>query len=275
MKHWIHEEGNKGQEVRRLQDALGITADGDFGPMTKKAVEQYQSDSGLSVDGRVGPQTRENLGIQIYPGLDISSHQGKVDWNGVVSSGVVDYCWIKVTEGNTHVQKTIKEYFDGAKKVGIPTGGYHFARADLHKDPTKEVENFAKNCPVESGGLKPVLDFEVSDNHDKDSAHAWVLEFVQQAEKKLGVPLVIYTGANMIRYSLFNKTDGFDHCPLWIPAYSKKVFSKGIPKKNYDNWKEWTIWQWTDQERIPGVNTKVDRNWLVGGPAGLKKIMVD
>lgn len=50
-------EGSKGQEVAELQAALGIKADGAFGPGTRKAVEAYQREAGLVVDGIVGPQT--------------------------------------------------------------------------------------------------------------------------------------------------------------------------------------------------------------------------
>jgi len=50
-------EGSRGQEVAELQQALGIDADGVFGPGTKAAVEAYQQENGLLADGIVGPQT--------------------------------------------------------------------------------------------------------------------------------------------------------------------------------------------------------------------------
>ena len=50
-------KGSKGDEVRKLQELLSITADGSFGPVTKAAVVAYQSANGLKADGIVGPQT--------------------------------------------------------------------------------------------------------------------------------------------------------------------------------------------------------------------------
>lgn len=50
-------QGAAGEDVRVLQRALGITADGDFGPKTKAAVEAFQRSHGLVADGIVGPKT--------------------------------------------------------------------------------------------------------------------------------------------------------------------------------------------------------------------------
>jgi peptidoglycan hydrolase-like protein with peptidoglycan-binding domain len=50
-------EGAEGRQVQLLQSALGVNADGIFGPETEAAVKQFQERNGLSVDGIVGPQT--------------------------------------------------------------------------------------------------------------------------------------------------------------------------------------------------------------------------
>ena len=53
--------GLKGEPVRRLQEKLGITADGDFGPGTEKALKAYQKENDLAVDGIAGPDTFSHM----------------------------------------------------------------------------------------------------------------------------------------------------------------------------------------------------------------------
>lgn len=61
--------GDKGTDVIKLQEALEIKADGNFGPMTESAVKAYQKAIGLTADGVVGPKTANSLGL-----LDSDTH---------------------------------------------------------------------------------------------------------------------------------------------------------------------------------------------------------
>lgn len=49
--------GSRGEAVKKLQDALGVTADGVFGGGTEKALRAFQEKNGLDVDGMAGPVT--------------------------------------------------------------------------------------------------------------------------------------------------------------------------------------------------------------------------
>lgn len=56
-------KGSRGQEVKILQKALNLLADGIFGPLTEEGVKAFQQSKGLVVDGIVGPKTWAALGI--------------------------------------------------------------------------------------------------------------------------------------------------------------------------------------------------------------------
>lgn len=59
----ILKRGLKGAPVKRMQEALGISADGDFGPGTERAVREFQQANGLAVDGIAGPDTFSAMGL--------------------------------------------------------------------------------------------------------------------------------------------------------------------------------------------------------------------
>jgi peptidoglycan DL-endopeptidase CwlO len=54
---------SRGPAVVAAQQALGVAADGDFGPLTRSAVESFQRAHGLDVDGVIGPITAAALGL--------------------------------------------------------------------------------------------------------------------------------------------------------------------------------------------------------------------
>ena len=50
-------KGSRGEGVKIMQEALGLKADGIFGPGTERALKRWQMDNGLTADGIAGPAT--------------------------------------------------------------------------------------------------------------------------------------------------------------------------------------------------------------------------
>src|SRR3989344_9214275 len=63
--------GSKGEAVKCLQAAVGVSADGSFGPITKAAVMAWQTSVRLTADGGFGPKARAALtgggSVTVYP----------------------------------------------------------------------------------------------------------------------------------------------------------------------------------------------------------------
>ncbi len=73
-------KGSKGNDVRKLQELLGIAADGIFGSITKAAVKEYQSANGLKSDGIVGPLTWGKLLGEEQDTTDKVTYKKPVDY---------------------------------------------------------------------------------------------------------------------------------------------------------------------------------------------------
>ena len=71
-------KGDRGSEVKEVQQMLGITADGIFGSGTEYSVMQFQSRNELTADGIVGPKTYEKLVNQTM-GVDIDTDRTDFD----------------------------------------------------------------------------------------------------------------------------------------------------------------------------------------------------
>lgn len=71
--------GSKGDDVKKLQQKLGVTADGDFGPGTEAAVKKWQAANGLTADGIVGQATWDKMFPAAPAGkLDLNKLKGHV-----------------------------------------------------------------------------------------------------------------------------------------------------------------------------------------------------
>tara|TARA_B100000683_G_C12168523_1_gene423236 strand:+ start:363 stop:605 length:243 start_codon:yes stop_codon:yes gene_type:complete len=77
-------------------------------------------------------ETKANAAERLF-GIDVSHHQGAIDWAKVKAAGV-HYCFMKSTEGSTFKDKRFDFNWNQAKAHGIIRGAYHFFRPNAPVD---------------------------------------------------------------------------------------------------------------------------------------------
>lgn len=276
---FVLKEGAVGQEVKRFQQKLKISDDGIFGPKTKDALKLFQQYNKISVDGVYGFETQEEMGTEIWSGIDVSSHNGVIDWKRV-SKTDTKFAFIKLTEGRTHNNPRRKDNWDGAKSNGLYVGGYHFARPDTDTsldDAVMEAKHFVQalnSLGWEKGvDLAPVLDLEAGMKTNDEYNASWAIKFCEHVELELGVKPTVYTAKWFWdSYLVSAEKESIEKLikyAVWWAHYTTNTQED----PNLRGWKNWQIWQWTGSGTVDGISGKVDRNWLPGGTDGIKRLM--
>lgn len=103
-------------------------------------------------------------GYEIH-GIDISHHQGEIDWEVLRNNGMIDkypvrFVMIKATEGASNLDRRFKENFHQAREYGFVRGAYHFWSTT--SSGRAQAEYFLSNVQLEEGDLPPVLTWSAS-----------------------------------------------------------------------------------------------------------------
>jgi putative chitinase len=125
--------GSKGDDVKKLQEKLGVEAIGTFGPKTEAAVKAWQKANGLKDDGIVGDATWAKLFGESAPVATV------VKEDVVIPSG-----------GPLNLEK-LKGHIPDAVLAQIPDTAKKFNITN-----NLRLAHFLSQCGHESGGFKAV-----------------------------------------------------------------------------------------------------------------------
>src|SRR4051794_17426354 len=69
-------------------------------------------------------------------GMDVSGHQGNVNWSAAWSNGA-RWAYVKATEGTSYTSSYFAQQYNGSYNVGMIRGAYHFARPNVSGGATQ------------------------------------------------------------------------------------------------------------------------------------------
>lgn len=193
-------------------------------------------------------------------GIDVSNHQGEIDWSAVVAHCGIKFAFIKASEGGTYQDKFYARNVSLARAAGLLTGPYHFFRP---RGPVSlQVENFLNVLnSAETTDLPPVLDLETPGEWGQFTVSQrveLVTEFLTSVKSKLGRSPIIYMSASFSRDVLAEASMLIDY-KLWVAHYTTAP-EPWVPAP----WANWTFWQHTDKGTINGIKGNVDLDWFNG-----------
>jgi len=185
-------------------------------------------------------------------GVDVSNHQGDIDWPRLAGSDVA-FAYIKATEGGDFRDRRFQQNWNGAKAVGMPRGAYHYYRQC--RTAADQAKNFIAAVPREGNALPPVLDLE----HMGPCAGPQPTDIVQDI-----IDLLTMLEAHFGRRPLIYTTSEFDSAYLQGRLANEAFWARSIFWPPQFRTSQWRIWQYHDLGRRPGVNGPVDLNAFRG-----------
>jgi len=208
-------------------------------------------------------------------GIDISHHQGDVNWTLVANDGKV-FAFVKATEGFTYDDPNFQTYMTEGNNAGVVMGAYHFARPD-NNSATDEANHFVSVAHnyIGAGFLPPVLDLEDpnSSTHLDQLFSAtqltnWVQTWMDRVEALTGVKPVIYLNSNYANY--LHAT--LNNYPLWI---AKPGTSPDSQPNDIGNWNDWEFKQYSWTGSVNGISGDVDLDSYNGSAADFNQMLQD
>ena len=204
-------------------------------------------------------------GIQ---GIDVSSHQGNVDWNAAWNRGA-RFAYAKATEGTTYKNPNFGQQYNGSYNRGMIRGAYHFALPNV-SSAIEQANFFVNNgggWSADGKTLPPLLDIEYNPyeslgntcyNMSQSQMVNWIKAFSNQVKARTGRVPMIYTTTDWWRTCTGNSAAFSEH-PLHIANYNH-VGAGPLPA----SWSSYSIWQYSDSGPFVG-----DSNVFNGSSAGL------
>lgn len=205
-------------------------------------------------------------------GIDVSTHQGTIDWVKVKASGMADFVFIRIgfrgygSSGKLNEDKQFKANIKEASEQNIPIGLYFYSTAINEAEAIEEANFILERIGDYKVELPIVYDFEGWRNKEyrtygitDEQRTANYIAFTDTINAA-GYEGLIYGSKAYIRTKF--DVDNLDEL-MWLAAYPNpsKVDPENPPSIGaYDS--RVAIWQYSSKGRIDGINVDVDLDYM-------------
>lgn len=187
-------------------------------------------------------------------GIDVSAHQGAIDWEAVAGDGI-EFAYVKATEGGDFVDQDFAGNWAGADAAGLDRGAYHFFTLCTPGDV--QARHFLAVAPPDGSALPPAVDLELAGNcSERPPVRAVGNElgrFLYTVEAAWGRDAVLYVGEDWDEAYPGREALGR---PLWLRRFLLRPSD------------DWWIWQLHGRARVDGVDGGVDLNVMSSADRG-------
>ncbi|BCU80955.1 glycoside hydrolase family 25 [Polycladomyces abyssicola] len=192
-------------------------------------------------------------------GLDVSHHQGKIDWRKVKEEKEYDFVYIKATEGKDFVDDRLRYNWNEAKRQGIMVGAYHFF--SMRSSGETQALHYIRIVPKEKDSLPPVIDVEIHLGHNRERVRRELRAMAIRLQQHYGKQPILY-----VTYDTYNTyiKDDFQEYRIWI---------RDIFKPPSLDERSWSLWQYSNRGRVDGIPTYVDINAFCGDIKAFRREM--
>ena len=151
-------------------------------------------------------------------GIDVSKHNGSIDWNAVKASGKVDFAILRAGYGRFASQKDPKfeQNYSGAKAAGIPIGAYWYSYAMSESEARQEADVFLSVIAGKQFEFPVYYDVEESKQFalGKQKISAIIRAFLEKVEAA-GYFVGLYGSKSSL--SAYTADDIKSRYTIWLP----------------------------------------------------------
>lgn len=196
--------------------------------------------------------------LRSHTGIDVSEHQGYIDWNAVANDGI-SFAFIRVgNRGLTNGNISQDEYFEynvgAADQAGVKVGAYFFSQARTEAEAREEADfviERLRGCnityPVAYDHERLADSPGRADDLSPEQMTKNAAAFCARIQEAGYTPMIYGSLKDLLRYNL----PDLARYNIWLAQYNVKS-----PTFN----QYFSIWQYTNTGSVAGIDGNVDMN---------------